>query len=162
MIWLSCGDAMDMRAKKIIIRSIAVISACCVLAAVFTFLINKTSTPGYCATCHVMAPQYEAWFMTGVHRNIRCVDCHLPHTDPVSYLFWKGMDGMKDVLFFYGRLYPDRMKISSHGARTAQKNCLRCHEQMVSRIETGDRDCWQCHRRINHTYPDKSLALENR
>ncbi len=81
-------------------RSVAAISACGILAVVFTFLVNRTSTPDYCDTCHVMAPRYQAWFMTGVHGNITCVDCHLPHTDPVSYLFWKGMDGIKDVLFF--------------------------------------------------------------
>jgi len=107
-----------------------------------------------------MASQYEAWFMTGVHRGIKCVDCHLPHTNPVSYLFWKGMDGMKDVLFFYGRLYPDRIGISTHGKRTAQKNCVRCHDAMVSRIKTEGRDCWQCHRRINHTYPENTLAWD--
>ncbi|MBN2281510.1 MAG: cytochrome c nitrite reductase small subunit [Candidatus Marinimicrobia bacterium] len=116
-------------------------------------LYHKTSTPEFCAACHDMDGQYEAWMKTAVHRSIACVECHLPHSDPVTHFFWKGYDGMKDVIFFYGRLYEDPIIASNHGVKTIQKNCLRCHQEMVSNMTLEDRTCWSCHRRINHNFP---------
>jgi cytochrome c nitrite reductase small subunit len=56
-------------------------------------LYELSSSPEFCNTCHVMNDQYEAWFMTGVHRPLKCVDCHLPHNNPVNHLVWKGISG---------------------------------------------------------------------
>ncbi len=117
-------------------------------------VMDRTSTTAFCGSCHVMESQYEHWFLTGVHVKIRCVDCHLPHDNPVSYFVWKGIDGMKDVVFFYGRLYPENIRISSHGASTVQGNCVRCHEGTVMMINTEGRNCWSCHRRLSHTIID--------
>jgi cytochrome c nitrite reductase small subunit len=116
-------------------------------------LYHKTSTPEFCSSCHVMQTQHDAWIKTAVHRNIDCVKCHLPYSDPLAHLFWKGYDGIKDVIFFYGRFYGDRIETSGHGVNTIQKNCVRCHQNMVSMMDTDSRNCWSCHRRMNHNFP---------
>ena len=120
-------------------------------------LLKKTSEPEYCNTCHVMNEQFEAWFMTGIHRNIKCVDCHLPNTSPVRYFIWKGIDGMKDLAMFHSGIYSEDIGISSHGKKIVKENCLRCHEGMVTVINTDERYCWSCHRRIMHRYPEISM-----
>jgi cytochrome c nitrite reductase small subunit len=95
--------------------------------------------------------QYDAWLKTGLHRSIKCVDCHLPNNNPVNHFVWKGIDGMKDVIYFYGRLYGDDIRASSHAVGVINDNCIRCHGEMVSRMSTGDGiTCWSCHRRVNH------------
>jgi len=113
-------------------------------------VMDKTSTPDFCNLCHVMNYHHDAWFMTGLHRNIKCVDCHLPNRGFISHYVWKGIDGMKDVIFFHADLIAEPIEISSHGKETIQDNCVRCHDGMVAIINTEDRYCWDCHRRANH------------
>lgn len=140
------------------IKRIVIIGVSFLILMVFLFfgppaLYEKTSTPAFCASCHVMETQHEAWFMEGLHREIDCVDCHLPNTNFISHLIWKGIDGTRDVIYFYGRLYDDIIRATSHGKSVVQQNCVRCHGDMVSRIEIEGRNCWDCHRRVQHTYP---------
>jgi cytochrome c nitrite reductase small subunit len=120
-------------------------------------LLEKTSTPDFCGVCHVMEEHYDAWFLTGVHRGIRCVDCHLPNDNTLRHLVWKSIDGMKDVIFFHTNTFSEPIRLSSHGKTVVQENCVRCHQEMVSNIKTGGLNCWDCHRKIRHTYPDISL-----
>jgi cytochrome c nitrite reductase small subunit len=122
-------------------------------------IVKETSTPAFCAGCHVMEDEYEAWFLTGMHRNISCVDCHLPNDNPVNHLLWKAIDGSKDIIFFYGQFFPDPITISSHGKKTVMKNCIRCHDQIVSWINVEDKNCWACHRQVNHRFPPRGLFL---
>jgi cytochrome c nitrite reductase small subunit len=119
-------------------------------AAALPGYMKKTATPDYCSSCHVMADQYEDWFYTGRHKQVACVECHLPNDNFARHYFWKGYDGMKDVFFFYSGLVADPVHSSSHARRTVQANCLRCHEEMVSRISTEGVQCWDCHRKLFH------------
>jgi cytochrome c nitrite reductase small subunit len=123
------------------------------IAAFVTFgppkLLAKSETPEFCATCHVMEPQYEAWLHEGAHRRIRCVDCHLPHDNLATYYTWKSIDGMRDVVEFYSGLIPATIRISEHGKQVLQGNCVRCHATAVDRIDST-RQCWGCHRRLQH------------
>lgn len=113
-------------------------------------LLAKSSMPDFCVSCHVMESQYEAWFHTGAHRRIKCVDCHLPNENEGIHYIWKSIDGMKDALVFYSGSVPDRITLSSHGEKVLQKNCVRCHEVTVSLMDS-ERKCWGCHRWISHT-----------
>ncbi len=113
-------------------------------------MLARTSTPDYCNTCHVMNDHYDSWHKTALHRNAKCVDCHLPHTNYPRYLFWKGIDGMKDMFMFHSGLYPEQIDISSHGKKVLKENCIRCHEGLLTMINTDDRNCWDCHRRVRH------------
>ncbi len=112
-------------------------------------LLAKSETPLFCASCHVMESQYEAWFHVGAHRSIRCVDCHLPHQNLPMYYVWKTVDGMKDVLFFYSGNVPEDIRISPRQERFVQANCIRCHEARVEMIDQ-ERNCWSCHRFLQH------------
>lgn len=116
-------------------------------------LYHQASTPEFCASCHVMEYQHDAWLKHADHRHLDCIECHLPNDNFVNHIFWKGYDGTKDVIFFFGRLYADDLTISAHGRQTVQDNCVRCHAEMVSQMMTDARDCWDCHRRVNHNYP---------
>ena len=148
---------MPMKKSKRIVTLVMGLLAVTVIA-LSPVLIRETSKANFCISCHVMESQYEDWFKSGLHRSLKCVECHLPHDNLFNHLLWKAVDGTKDVISFYGRLYPDHITISSHGSKTIQANCLRCHEDMVSMISLDDKkNCWTCHRRTNHTHPISGL-----
>jgi len=97
-----------------------------------------------------MENEHSAFMHSGAHRRNKCVDCHLPSDNVALHYVWKSIDGMKDVLFFYSGHVPDRITLSEHGAKVVKANCIRCHSELVSQMDTS-RDCWSCHRRITHT-----------
>ncbi|MFI5293465.1 MAG: cytochrome c nitrite reductase small subunit [Thermodesulfovibrionales bacterium] len=112
-------------------------------------LLAKSESPDFCARCHVMESEYEAWIHSGAHRRKKCVDCHLPNENMGMHYIWKSIDGLKDVAFFYSGRVPEQIKLTSHGAEVLQANCIRCHQNTVEFIN-HDRRCWECHRRIAH------------
>jgi cytochrome c nitrite reductase small subunit len=112
-------------------------------------LLAKSESPAFCASCHVMEEQHTAWSHAGAHRRIRCVDCHLPNGNHLIHYVWKSIDGMKDVISFQTGMVPERITLSHHGAKVVQANCIRCHEQTVSHMDTT-RQCWTCHRQLRH------------
>ena len=126
---------------------------CSALGFFFLFgppgLLAKSEKADFCAMCHVMESEYEAWFHEGAHRRINCVDCHLPRDNMVSHYIWKSLDGMKDAVVFYSGRVPEPIKASDHARQVLQSNCIRCHESSVEKIDTG-RQCWSCHRRLMH------------
>jgi cytochrome c nitrite reductase small subunit len=112
-------------------------------------LLAESETPAFCAGCHVMELEYEAWSHAGAHRRQKCVDCHLPNQNTAAHYWWKGIDGMKDTLAFYSGRVAERIEISDHGLEVVQANCVRCHTTTVDLINQK-RLCWECHRRISH------------
>jgi cytochrome c nitrite reductase small subunit len=112
-------------------------------------LLARSEHPDFCAGCHVMEAEYDAWAHTGAHRRKACVDCHLPNDNAGIHYVWKAIDGMKDVALFYSGSVPDRITITEHGKKVLQANCIRCHAQTVMNINQ-ERPCWECHRRIMH------------
>ena len=113
-------------------------------------LLAKSESPEFCASCHVMEDQHSAFMHSGAHRRNKCVDCHLPNDNVAMHYIWKSIDGMKDVLFFQSGHVPERITLSDHGAKVVKANCIRCHSELVSQMDTT-RNCWSCHRRITHT-----------
>ncbi len=112
-------------------------------------LLAKSEKADFCASCHVMEAEYEAWFHEGAHRRINCVDCHLPHNNFAAHYVWKSLDGLKDMVVFYSGKVPEFIKASDHAQQVLQSNCIRCHETSVEMIDNG-RQCWSCHRRLMH------------
>jgi len=144
------GDAKSPNTR----RYFAVSLAAGVLILVFLLfgppeLLAKSESPIFCAGCHVMEQQFEAWAHAGAHRRKQCVDCHLPNENAALHYFWKSVDGMKDVVLFYSGMAKERATISAHGAKVVQANCVRCHSPAVEFIDQ-DRKCWECHRRLPH------------
>jgi len=137
------------------LKIVAIAAACAALFGLFLMLgppqlLAKSETPDFCASCHVMEAQHTAFMHSGAHRRLKCVDCHLPNDGVASHYIWKSIDGMKDVLVFNGGKVPEKITLSKHGAKMVKANCIRCHETLVSQMNTS-RDCWSCHRRITHT-----------
>jgi cytochrome c nitrite reductase small subunit len=141
------------RYKRIILSLVAVggVSAVVLLFLMLgpPGLLAKSSKPDFCAQCHVMEAQYEAWVHVGAHRRKLCVDCHLPNDNRAVHYIWKGLTGLKDAVFFYSGRVPERIMLTAHGEAVLQANCIRCHETTVSLMDT-ERKCWSCHRRISH------------
>lgn len=113
-------------------------------------IVAKTNTAEFCAKCHVMEEQYIALMKGGLHNSLKCVDCHIPNDSKINFYIWKGIDGTKDVTYFYSRIVRERITLSEHGKKTVQSNCIRCHEGMISRITIAERHCWDCHKRVSH------------
>jgi cytochrome c nitrite reductase small subunit len=112
-------------------------------------LMAKTETPLFCASCHTMESNYQAWFNVGAHRTINCVDCHLPHENRGAYYLWKSINGLWDAAVFYSGRVPERIDITERQQRVVQANCIRCHEARVANIDQ-ERQCWTCHRWLQH------------
>ena len=149
------GEGMGsfLSGKRLKYVAIAAISAA--LIGLFVMLgppklLAKSESPDFCASCHVMEAQHTAFMHAGAHRRFKCVDCHLPNDGLASHYIWKSIDGMKDVLFFYSGKVPEKITLSEHGAKVVKANCVRCHETLVSQMDTS-RNCWSCHRRVTHT-----------
>lgn len=112
-------------------------------------LIKFTEEPEFCGKCHSMAEQYKNWSHTA-HKKIKCVDCHLPNDNIINHYVWKGIDGIKDVISETFSLKEDyEIHLSEHGKKVLQQNCIRCHSEIVSHIDTK-RNCFECHRNISH------------
>ena len=41
------------------------------------FMVEVSSQPEFCGTCHVMDPYFQSW-ETSTHKEVACVDCHIP------------------------------------------------------------------------------------
>jgi len=140
------------RIKMLYLFSILLLAAM-LLSPLLTFGSKGSSTEDksrFCINCHTMEAEYNAWIHSA-HRRQMCVDCHLPNENRAVYYLWKSIDGLKDVIVFYSGQVPDRIKISPHGEKVLQANCIRCHETTVMLIDT-ERKCWQCHRRVSHMH----------
>ncbi len=143
----------DGKSKKII-RYLAIVIVAGAAISLFLILgppklLAKSEAPIFCGGCHVMESEFDAWSHAGAHRRKRCVDCHLPNQNMIIHYIWKSIDGVKDVGFFFSGLAPERIRITEHGRKVLQANCIRCHETTVEMI-SHERPCWDCHRRIAH------------
>jgi cytochrome c nitrite reductase small subunit len=112
-------------------------------------LYAKSESPEFCGSCHVLQPEYEAWFHSGAHQNIKCIDCHLPNDNLPHHLWAKALEGVGDSLAFHTGRFHEPIKLSDSGAKVVVENCRRCHSEIMARI-TEERRCWECHRRLSH------------
>ncbi len=112
-------------------------------------MLARSSEPGFCSGCHVMEAEFQAWAHVGAHRQIKCVDCHLPNQNQFVHYLWKSIDGLKDAYMFYSGQVSDDIELTPHAEKVLQANCIRCHSTAVSMID-DQRDCWKCHRGIQH------------
>ncbi len=143
------GGFLLRNAKLLLLTGLIVLALAVFLMLGPPQLLARSEKPDFCAACHVMESEYEAWFHEGAHRRINCVDCHLPYTNVAAHYIWKSIDGMKDVVVFYSGKVPENITASEHAQKTVQQNCIRCHETAVEMID-NERQCWSCHRRMMH------------
>jgi len=112
-------------------------------------LYARSESPEFCGSCHVLQVEYETWFHSGAHQNIRCIDCHLPNDNLPHHLWAKTLEGVGDVVAFHTGRIPEPITLSEAGARVVVENCRRCHGELLARINE-ERRCWECHRRLSH------------
>ncbi len=139
--------------KRTFFYAIGAVVLAAALAAFAAFgppgLYAKSESPEFCGSCHVLSPEYEAWFHSGAHRNIKCIDCHLPNDNLPHHLWAKALEGVGDLAAFHSGRVPERLSLSAAGAQTVVTNCRRCHAELLARV-SEERRCWECHRRMSH------------
>ncbi len=144
---------MTLPTQKVLLYVLAAVVIVIVLGLIAAFgppqLYAKSESPEFCGSCHVLTPEYEAWFHSGAHRGIKCIDCHLPNDNLAHHLWAKGLEGVGDTLAFHTGRVSEPIKLSDSGARVVVGNCRRCHAELVARINE-ERRCWECHRRMSH------------
>ena len=120
---------------------------------VTNLFLHISGTKTFCGQCHSMKHEYET-FLLSSHRELDCVECHLPHDNFPHYLIEKGRTGMVDMYHEMLRDYPERIKLDADARKMVSENCLRCHESTMSYVNTAPSgsqdDCLKCHSRIAH------------
>lgn len=146
------------------------------------FLVKETGDETFCAGCHSMKPMAEAYREDRHGGNnaggtrAACVDCHLPHNNPVNYLYRKAMIGMHDV---WAELTYDLDSIDWEGMRdhredyTYDSGCLNCHSNLEKAGQQNtkmfvahkpyflgqtEKRCVSCHKHVGHKDLGNKLA----
>ena len=101
------------------------------------YTMVRTSTPGFCASCHEIEFAYNTW-LTSSHANnaqgfvADCMDCHLPAPhDTVDFFYTKTAHGLKDI-FVHLTMdeYDHRANREKAWANIKNDQCLKCHRNL--------------------------------
>ncbi len=116
-----------------------VIIATAIFTGLFLFAFYISNAPSYisdkpetCVNCHIMAPQYATWSHSAHREVTNCNDCHVPHNNFLNKLYFKAKDGMRHATIFTLRNEPQVIFIKEAGRKVVQKNCIRCHEDLIT------------------------------
>lgn len=109
------------------------------LFSISYYSMVRTSTPGFCASCHEIKPAVRAW-QASTHANnavgfvADCMDCHLPAPqDTFDFLFAKTYHGIKDVaIHFIGGEYDREKARRSAYAAFDNDQCQKCHRNLLN------------------------------
>lgn len=134
--------------------------------AAFSIYISKapsyiSNDPKVCVNCHIMSPEYSTWSHSSHRMYTTCNDCHVPHNNVFNKYYFKAKDGLRHATLFTLRAEPQVIRIKDAGANAVQKNCIRCHEKLITDVKVNqisetfqmfrnDRKCWECHRLTPH------------
>ena len=120
LIGIGFGRLFGLGARKIILLFVAAVIVTIVAGSAF---IQATSQPGFCVSCHVMVPYFDAW-RASTHHEVTCVTCHVP----------PGVEGTLKHKFMALSMVANYMtglyKRSKPWAEIDDASCLRpgCHE----------------------------------
>lgn len=137
------------------------------------FTMVRTSTPGFCATCHEIQFAYYTW-KTSTHANnsqgfvADCMDCHLPAPqDTYQFFYAKTFHGIKDIIIHFTQDEYDHEK-NRLKAYASFKNdqCQKCHRNILNIPDKRgamlahktviyarpgyEKKCVDCHRNLVH------------
>ena len=137
------------------------------------YTMVRTSTPGFCASCHEIEFAFNTW-RTSSHVNngqglvADCMDCHIAAPqDTLAFFYTKTFHGLKDVaLHFLGEEY-DNAKARANATRTMKnEQCLKCHRNLLYIPDRRgamlahratlyprpgyEKNCLDCHRNLVH------------
>ncbi|MFH1001259.1 MAG: cytochrome c nitrite reductase small subunit [Bacteroidota bacterium] len=147
------------------------------LAFYLLYISNAVSylsnDPKTCINCHVMNHEYASWFHSAHREKASCNDCHVPQNNIFSTYFFKAKDGLRHATVFTLRQEPQVIRIKEEGAEVVQKNCIRCHNNVITdnrilsvttsfdHFRTDGRKCWECHREVPHGRLNSLSAAHN-
>jgi cytochrome c nitrite reductase small subunit len=148
-----------MSVKKTVVI-VAILFGVCMGAGAYTFIYAEGlsyfgTEPKTCANCHIMTPQYESWQKSSHHATARCVDCHLPHEFVAKYIA-KAENGYHHSKAFTFQDFHEPIMIKEKNKRILQRNCVKCHEDMVHDMFKGNItnpdavSCVHCHASVGH------------
>lgn len=165
---------MKLPIKSLLLVGLGVLLAFPVFSMTYYTMV-RTSTPGFCATCHEIRPAFDAW-TTSTHRNnaqglvADCMDCHLPAPqDTVDFFYKKTLHGLKDIVahVVHGSEAYDRPenRLKAY-ADIKDDQCLKCHRNILSIPDNRgamlahqtvlnprpgyEKKCTDCHRNLVH------------
>ncbi len=89
-------------------------------------MVKYSETPGFCKSCHIMQPYYDAW-KDSPHKDVACVKCHYPPAEK-KVILWKKFQALSQVAKFVTRTYS-----SKPYAEVEDSSCLRsgCHSKRL-------------------------------
>jgi len=102
------------------------------------FTMVRTSTPGFCASCHEIQFAVNTW-KTSTHANnahgvvADCMDCHLPAPhDTFNFFYTKTAHGIKDTAAHFLKDEYDHAE-NREKAYASFKNdqCMKCHRNLL-------------------------------
>jgi len=113
-------------AKKAVKYTIISTALILTVSLVFYGLLETTSTPAFCSTCHYMEPYVEAW-ETSSHSDVTCTDCHFP--PGIKSKIHGKFTAMSMVVNYFTGVY----KKSKPWAEISDASCLRsgCHTERL-------------------------------
>ena len=86
-------------------------------------MVQASSQPRFCGSCHVMAPYYASW-QTSSHKEVACVECHIP---PGLYSeIEKKKEAMSMVVSYFTGTYG-----TNPWAEIDDAACLQCHQRRL-------------------------------
>ena len=148
-----------MNRNNVALTAIAVLLGAAIGVGSYTFIYAKgysylSNDPAACTNCHVMRGYYEGWVKGSHHAAAACNDCHTPHTLAAKYAV-KTSNGFLHSLAFTTGFFPYAIQIRARNQRVTEASCRRCHEQMVTAIDSPHRDanattCVRCHAGVGH------------
>ena len=142
--------------------AIGVLLGAAVFVARLSNAVSYLSTaPQTCMNCHVMTDAYATWQRGSHARAAVCVDCHVPHGNPVAAAAFKGADGLVHSYVFTLRKEPQVLRLSQRAVPVVQANCLRCHAEALSMVRlagSSERRCWDCHDNVHGSVQSLSAS----
>ncbi|HEY3363692.1 MAG TPA: NapC/NirT family cytochrome c [Symbiobacteriaceae bacterium] len=119
------------------------------VVAALSYPIVATATPerdvAFCLTCHVMAPQgeaFEASYHRTHHQAATCSDCH------TGSLVQKYQDGAHHVIANTLGHIPDPIVLKESSKEVVAGQCYKCHAQTSLHANTKhdkEQNCLECH-----------------
>ncbi|MBI4351175.1 MAG: NapC/NirT family cytochrome c [Elusimicrobia bacterium] len=99
-------------------------------------LMRYSESPGFCNSCHIMKPYYDAW-KGSRHNKVACVKCHYPPSSVKTHL-WHKFQALSQVAKYVTRTYS-----SKPYAEVADASCLSsgCHSTRLLEgwVKVGDK-----------------------
>ncbi len=122
-----------------------------IFALLMTAGYHASGSPRFCAACHSMELVYSRWHEAN-HKQIACIECHLPDTNIVGKVVYKARAGINDLTHETFRSYPAAILLSADSEEILRRNCIRCHYSTIEKtpMVQGGGNCLKCHRYLGH------------